>query len=302
MPVPMNRFISLSVACVLVALSLLSLVPTPARSDEPLPSTSRLDTAKVLLAALKRQNARTHAGKEDEIAGIEADLQRVDALVAAARHAEAAQLIDVTYLRTKTTIARMQPSSTLKSGSAALSQAQQGKPDDNQSSRPQDAYLRLEKTLMALRTAAERVAQERGVQPAGLEQARDLHAQAHDLAKTDQYREATARLAQAYRLVKAAVDTMLGGQEVFAGKTFATPSAEFAYEQQRNTDYQKLIDRLMQGVQDDAWLAMVGASRLARASAELAASAGQWSNALNRMEESTLELKKILRSAGFPIM
>ncbi|MBK7001551.1 MAG: hypothetical protein IPH35_16700 [Rhodoferax sp.] len=298
----MNRFISLSVACVLVALSLLSLVPTPARSDEPLPSTSRLDTAKVLLAALKRQNARTHAGKEDEIAGIEADLQRVDALVAAARHAEAAQLIDVTYLRTKTTIARMQPSSTLKSGSAALSQAQQGKPDDNQSSRPQDAYLRLEKTLMALRTAAERVAQERGVQPAGLEQARDLHAQAHDLAKTDQYREATARLAQAYRLVKAAVDTMLGGQEVFAGKTFATPSAEFAYEQQRNTDYQKLIDRLMQGVQDDAWLAMVGASRLARASAELAASAGQWSNALNRMEESTLELKKILRSAGFPIM
>lgn len=295
----MHRFFSLSVACILLALSL---VPTPAHSEEPLPSASRLDTAKVLLAALKRQNASTHAGKEDEIAGIEADLQRIDALLAAARHTEAAQLIDLTYLRTKTTIARMQPGSALKSGSAALAQSQQGKPDDNQSSRHRDAYLRLEKTLTALRSAAERLAQERGMQPAGLEQAKDLHAQALDLAKTGQYRDATTRLEQAYRLVKTTVDTMLGGQEVFAGKTFASPSAEFAYEQQRNTDYQKLIDRLMQGVQDDAWLAMVGASRLARASAELAAGAGQWSNALNRMEESTLELKKILRSAGFPIM
>ena len=293
----MHRFSSLPLACALLALSLVS---TPAHSEEPLPGTSRLDTAKVLLAALKRQNASTHAGKEDEIAGIEADLQRIDVLLAGARHAEAAQLIDVTYLRTKTTIARMQPASTLKSGSAA--QAQQGKPDDKQGSRPRDAYLRLEKTLAALRAAAERLAQERGMQPSGLEQARDLHAQAHDLAKTDQYRDATTRLEQAYRLVKTAVDTMLGGQEVFAGKTFASSSAEFAYEQQRNTDYQKLIERLMQGVQDDAWLAMVGASRLARASAELAAGAGQWSNALNRMEESTLELKKILRSAGFPIM
>lgn len=293
------RSIPLSVASALLALALAS---SPAHADAPPPGTSRLDTAKVLLAALKRQNTSTHAGKEDEIAGIEADLQRIDALLAAGRHTEAAQLIDVTYLRTKTTIARMQPGSVLASGSAALAQAQQGKPDDSQNARHRDAYLRLDKTLTALRAAAERLAQERGIQPAGLEQAKDLYTQAHDLAKTDQYRDATTRLEQAYRLVKATVDTMLGGQEVFAGKTFASPSAEFAYEQQRNTDYQKLIDRLMQGVQDDAWLAMAGVSRLARTSAELAAGAGQWSNALNRMEESTLELKKILRSAGFPIM
>lgn len=263
---------------------------------------AKLQSANALLMALKRQNAEKQGGKGAEIDGIEADLRRATELQAGGQGVEAQKLIDAAYVRAKTAIASMQQSTGLKSGSAALAEAQRIKLSETDSPQLREIYVRRESSLKALLLAAERIAKERGSRPAELAQAEQALNEASAQVKNARYPEGIATVERAYLQAKAAVSGLRGGQQLAADKNFSTPAEEFDYEQRRNDDYRKLIELLMKGVGDAALTAQVESSRQARAAADRAAGSGDWAQALKRIDASTLELKQILKLAGFPIM
>ena len=262
----------------------------------------KLQSVDVLLVALKRQNAEKQGGKDAEVAGIEADLRRAAELKAGGQSVEAQKLIDAAYLRTKTAIASMQQSTGLKSGSAALAEAQRIKLSETDSPQLREVYARRESSLKALLAAGERVAKERGSRPGELAQAEQSLNDAIAHAKNARYPEGIAAVERGYLQAKAAVSGLRGGQQLTADKNFSTPAEEFGYEQRRNDDYRKLIELLTKGVGDAASVAQVESSRQAREEADRAVGSGDWTQALRRIDASTLELKRILKQAGFPIM
>lgn len=263
---------------------------------------AKLQSANVLLVALKRQNAEKQGGKGAEIDGIEADLRRATELQAGGQGVEAQKLIDAAYVRTKTAIASMQQSTGLKSGSAALAEALRIKLSETDSPQLRVVYARRESSLKALLSAGERVAKERGSRPNELAQAEQALNDATVHVKNARYPEGIAAVERGYLQAKAAVSTLRGGQQLMADKNFSTPAEEFDYEQRRNDDYRKLIDLLTKGVGDAALTTQVESSRQAREAADRAAGSGDWTQALKRIDASTLELKQILKLAGFPIM
>lgn len=264
--------------------------------------TSRLNSVNALLVALKRQNVEKSAGKNREIEEIESGLRDANQLLAAGNSVEAGKLIDQLYVQTKTAIASMQKASTLKSGSAAVEASKLDAPSEAELSALKSTFSRREASVSALLAAGNRVASEKGLHRAELQEAEQQLGKARSLAKQGSLKAAIVLLDQPYQTAKKVVLGLRNGEQLTADKNFATQADEFKYEQSRNDDYQHLIATLPQDPDNEAWMTVARKGKTLRADSELSARSNQWSTALEQIGHSTRELKSLLKLAGFPIM
>jgi hypothetical protein len=264
--------------------------------------TSRLNAVNALLVALKRQNDENSAGKDREIEGIESGLRDANQLLAGGNDGEAGKLIDRLYVQTKSAIASMQKTTTLKSGSAAVEASRQDAPSEAELSVLKTTFSNREASVSALLAAGNRVASEKGQHRVELQEAEQQLTKARTLAKQGSLKAAIVLLDQPYQTAKKVVLGLRNGEQLTADKNFATLADEFKYEQSRNDDYQHLIATLPHHSDDEAWMAVAHKGKTLRADSEQSARSNQWTNALEQIGHSTQELKSLLKLAGFPIM
>lgn len=257
-----------------------------------------IEYTRSLLDALKRQSG---VGPQD-IASIERDIASTEQLLQAGKTAEADRLIDSIYARAKVILSGLQPRQPGQTGSAALEATTRAAATAQDTSELRARFSQREASAMALYAAFEAMVRENPERrPVLIEAEKDV-AEARQLVSKGQYRNAIAALDRAYLLLKLGIAEVRGGQQVTASKTFASAADEYRYEQERNDDYAQLIDGLIDRTPRATWSESRQISLGKRRSADQAAQSGDWLRALEQIGESTGELKKILRSAGFPII
>ena len=265
-------------------------------------SVVRVETVEALLAALKRQGAEKGRSPAAAIQDIEARLVESRNLLAAGKDGDAGIRIESAYQETKRLIAAMQSPTGLKSGSAALADAQQAKALAIDTPELRATYARREASVVALLDAIGRIAAEQGALSDDVAQVRLLLGEARTQAGEQMYPAGIALLERAYGLEKSALAKLRGGTEQVASKSFTSPAEEFRYELSRNEDYSRLINELVKRGNDSSWSATADKCQRLRQEAEKEARQGQWGAALARINLSTHDLKGILKRAGFPIM
>lgn len=258
-------------------------------------------TAGTMLDALKRQNAEKRGGKDGEIAAIENQRRDVDSALKAGELDRADALNRDAYLRIKTAIASLQPATDLKSGSAALA-AGGREPSIAADAAAQRNYPRRRDSALSLIETGKRIAAEKRATRPEFAQAEGLVKEAEGLANSGKHAEGLLRVDRAYLLARDAVRNLRGGEELTAGRGFASKADEFRYEQSRNDDYQGLIGGVIEGQSDPSWAQAANQAKRLRSEAEKTAKGGDFDAALRKIEESTNALKDILRRAGFPII
>ena len=266
------------------------------------PSVVRIETVEALLAALKRQGAEKGRSNPAAIQEIESRLAEARNMLSAGKENDAGSRIESAYQDTKRLIAAMQSPSSLKSGSAALADAQQAKALATDTPELRVTYSRREASVFALMDAIGRIASEQGVASPDAAQIKVLLNESRTQANEHMYPAGIALLERAYQLEKAALAKLRGGTEQVASKSFASPAEEFRYELLRNEDYSRLIGELAKRGKESAWLATAEKCHSLRQDAEREARNGQWEAALARINLSTQDLKDVLKRAGFPIM
>ncbi len=92
------------------------------------------------------------------------------------------------------------------------------------------------------------------------------------------------------------------GEQLVDSKVFASQEAEFRYELARNQDYLRLISELAASSKNADWLATAEKCRNLREDAVKTAARGQYDAALTVIGNATIELKGVLKQAGFPIL
>lgn len=261
-----------------------------------------IQSTKALIDALKRQSVEKSADRAAEIDSIGKLAEAASAALAAGNVGEADALIHDAYPRAKAAIAGLQKPSPLKTGSSALDAARAAAAAETDSPRLRATHARRSESVSALLATGERIAKERNLRPAEIAEAQTLLAQAKGRAVDGRYPDAIAALDHAYVLLKKAVADLRGGQELTADKHFASLDEEYRYEQARNDDYQQLIASLLQSRQNEAWSAAAEKARVLRDAADRSAKSQAWEVALRLINDSTHELKGVLKLAGFPIM
>ena len=166
-----------------------------------------------------------------------------------------------------------------------------------------DAHLESVKALLA---AQQRISAEKPNTPQALETGRSIEKlidEARRLASANQQVQADAVLNQAYLVAKVAVSSMRGGDTLVRSLNFATPEEEYRYEIDRNDTHLMLIKVLtaeksrMTGM--DALLrGLLEKAAALRRQAEQEAGAGKHALAIERLEGSTRELVRAIRSLG----
>ena len=166
-----------------------------------------------------------------------------------------------------------------------------------------DAHLESVKALLA---AQQRISAEKPNTPQALETGRSIEKlidEARQLASANQQVQADAVLNQAYLVAKVAVSSMRGGDTLVRSLNFATPEEEYRYEIDRNDTHLMLIKVLtaeksrMTGM--DALLGgLLEKAAALRRQAEQEAGVGKHALAIERLEGSTRELVRAIRSLG----
>jgi len=156
-------------------------------------------------------------------------------------------------------------------------------------------------SVKTLITTGKRVAGEKGASKPEFAKAEGLLKEAQALADTGKMTEGKAKLDEAYAMVKDSVRGMRAGEELRADKNFATKEDEYRYEQGRNDDYQNLVARVVAG-QDASWEEPAKKGRTLRDEADGLAKAKDFEAALKKINESTNQLKAVIRRAGVPII
>jgi len=166
-----------------------------------------------------------------------------------------------------------------------------------------DAHLA---SVQALLAAQQRISAEKPNTPGALETGRGIEKlieEARGLATAQQQGQADAVLHQAYLVAKVAVSSMRGGDTLVRSLNFATPEEEYRYELDRNDTHLMLVKVLtaekskMTGM--DALLkGLVEKAAELRRQAEQEAGGGKHALAVERMEGSTRELVRAIRSLG----
>lgn len=258
-----------------------------------------VDTTRALIDALRREPAAS-----GDIEALEREVTAASVLLDAGKPTDALHLIDRTYARAKAVLGRVKKSTGGLTGSASLEADKEARATATDSPELRSRFTRRNESVRSLQSALQRIAE-------GKEQYRPLIAESEKLLgeaqqheKSGQYPDGIATLDRAYLLLKLGIGEIRSGTEQTASKHFATPADEYRYEQARNDDYAHLIDKLIGGTpkQRNDWVATAKRSRSLRDQGEAAARTGDWKNALKRIGDSTVELKKVLRSAGFPII
>lgn len=260
---------------------------------------SELSTARALLDALRRDSKVSTS----DIATMEADVSTSSVLLADGKTAEAAILLDGAYASAKAMLAKVKDSPRAASGDASAEATRLAMASTLDSNELRQSYARRDASVRSLQAAFERVAKEKNVSQSVLTDTRKLQSEATFAADAGQYPMAIAKLDQAYLFVKTALAGLRGGSELIASKSFETPEQEFQYEMARNDDYAQLIRGLLdRSPERSDWIGLQLHSKRLRDTADQDARAHEWKDALLRINESTGDLKKILRAAGFPIL
>ena len=161
-------------------------------------------------------------------------------------------------------------------------------------------------SVEALMAAHERVTEIKGQQ--------DLHRQleprvqervqkARSLAGAENYDQARAVLDEAYLSVKASLERLRGGDTLVRSLNFATKEEEYRYELDRNDTLRMLVNVLLkerlkqQSVSQMVDTHMAKASDL-RTEAEAQANSGDYRNAIDKLDASTKQIIRAIRSAG----
>ena len=256
-------------------------------------------TSMALLEALRREPKAPQA----DIESLEKDFKTSAEYINAGKTSEAAAVLDAAYARAKALLGQVKDSPKMASGSASADASRESTAALVDSVALRQKHTQLEDSVKSLQAAFARVTEEKGASQALLTETGKLQSEARRAADAGQYPTAIAALDRAYLLLKTALAELRGGSELTASKTFATPGQEFSYEQERNADYAQLIAGLIERAPDRTdWKATSARAGQLRDSALKAAGSGDFKDALGRMNESTVELKKILRAAGFPIL
>jgi len=158
----------------------------------------------------------------------------------------------------------------------------------------------------ALLDAHRRIGAEKGDAGRAAETTRAIEAQreqAKQLRAAGRMEAARAALDQAYLIAKASVSSMRSGDTLVRSLHFATREEEYRYEIDRNDTHQMLIRVLLDGRRDapgvqEQVAGRVEKARALRAEAERVFGGGDAAEAIRRLEESTGELVRAIRSAG----
>lgn len=255
------------------------------------------DYTRSLIDALRRERGV----KPEDIAPIERDLMAATQLLKNGKTRQADQLIDTTYANAKAILGRFQKPSQSKTGSAALEAETVSRSQARDTAELREQFAQRERSVLSLHSAFDALVTDQPKHRPVLIESEKMLGEARQQAKQSHYPNGIATLDRAYLLLKIGIGELQGGTEVTASKDFATPADEYRYEQGRNDDYAQLIGGLIQRTPRADWRDSADWSKGKRSSADAAARAGDWPNALKEIEASTSEFKKILRSAGFPI-
>lgn len=176
-------------------------------------------------------------------------------------------------------------------------------PDEVNAGKLKTDFDQLRESVRALMHAGQRFAGENRQAKPEFGKAQALLEEADALAAVNRHGEGKLRLDLAYLLVKVTLRAMGDGRTVTdTSKNFATPADEYRYEQGRNDEYQELIAGVIKGQGEPGWQASADLGQTLRAEADRIAGAGDHAAALRKIDESTRQLKAILRRAGFPIV
>lgn len=192
-------------------------------------------------------------------------------------------------------------SSTLMFEAARLA----GRDRASEGRRRADFAARLE-SVQSLLAAQQRISAEKPGTPDAAETARSIEkliGEASQLAAANDLQKAETVLDQAYLLAKAAVSSMRAGDTLVRSLNFATPEEEYRYELDRNDTHMMLVklltaDKPRMAGMDGMLNGFVAKAGDLRGQAEHAAASGDHAAAIERLEGSTRELVRAIRSLG----
>ena len=182
-------------------------------------------------------------------------------------------------------------------------------PEDVTGPKARADFERVESSVDALSDALGRIAQEKGVQAKigpVTEQVAGLRGEAKSLFDAGQPVEGRAKLDQALQLLKVNIEGLRGGEELTRSLDFKNKEEEFHYEVDRNDTHQMLVKVFAEDkITNDSTRARVQGfveqATALRAEADALGKGGDFEAAIGKLEESTKELIKAIRSAGLYI-
>ncbi len=172
-------------------------------------------------------------------------------------------------------------------------------------SKAKDDYIKHKKSVNALNSAYNRVADEKKY--ASKDQinskVESFVKVADKLSDAQKFVEAKTELDKAYQLLKISIEAIRGGETLVRSLNFASAEEEYHYEIDRNDTHGMLVNLLLDGkkVSDytkknvDKYTDM---AKSLRTEAEQSANKGQFKEAIQILEESTKQFVRAIRSAG----
>jgi tetratricopeptide (TPR) repeat protein len=182
-------------------------------------------------------------------------------------------------------------------------------PDDVTGPKARADFKRVETSVDALNDALLRISEEKGtkdkIKPVTDEVA-SLRDQASALFEAGKPADGRAKLDQALQLLRVNIEGLRGGEELVRDLNFATKEEEFHYEIDRNDTHQMLVKVFAEEkiTNDNTRKRVEGYLQSAlglRAAADALGKESQYEAAIGKLEESTKELIKAIRSAGLYI-
>ncbi len=183
-----------------------------------------------------------------------------------------------------------------------------GRDESNGARQQADFDARLQ-SVQSLLAAQQRISEERSGVPQAAETGRRIEilvAEATRLRAANRTAEAEAVLNKAYLLAKAAVSSLRRGETLVRSVHFARPEDEYRFELDRNETHMTLIKALTLDnprieAADGALEGFVNRAAELRRQADEASRAGDHPVAIRRLEDSTRELVRAIRSLGINI-
>lgn len=182
-------------------------------------------------------------------------------------------------------------------------------PDDVTGPKARDDFRRVESSVDALAEALTRISQEKGVEARigpVTAQVTDLRAEAEALFDAGQPAAGRIKLDLALQLLKVNIEGLRGGEELTRTLDFKSKEEEYHYEVDRNDTHQMLVKVFAEEkiTNDNTRARVEGFLQTAlglRVAADALGRQGEFEAAIGKLEESTKELIKAIRSAGLYI-
>lgn len=170
-------------------------------------------------------------------------------------------------------------------------------------------FKRVESSVDALNDALVRISKEKGVQDRispVTQQVTSLRGEAGALFDAGKPEEGRAKLDQALQLLKVNIEGLRGGEELTRSLDFKSKEEEYHYEVDRNDTHKMLVKVFAEEkiTSDSTRKRVEGFLQSAlglRVAADALGKQGQFEEAIVKLEESTKELIKAIRSAGLYI-